>query len=94
MIKVRLTSSSGHATLVVKDTGVGIPKDKLKAIFTKFMRVDNELSVPAGGTGLGLYLALKIIKLHRGDITVTSELGTGSEFRVLVPLGQTKEDPL
>jgi signal transduction histidine kinase len=85
-IEVAVTEKAGEACISVKDDGVGIPEDKLAAIFTKFKRVDNELSAPAGGSGLGLYLALKIVKMHGGDITVSSRVGQGSDFRVQLPL--------
>ncbi len=90
-ISINLSSSGDCASISVHDDGVGIPKDKQRIIFTKFMRVDNELSVPAGGTGLGLYLALKIIKLHRGEITVQSSPGAGSTFSVRLPLINAKD---
>lgn len=88
IIRVELSRDKGSATLKVQDDGVGIPKDQQRAIFAKFMRIENELSVPAGGTGLGLYLALKIVKLHRGDIVVSSEVGHGSTFRVMLPVDE------
>lgn len=85
-IEIKLSSNGSFVDISVQDNGVGIPKDKLGLIFSKFARVDNELSVPAGGTGLGLYLARKIARLHRGDITATSEIGIGSTFSVQLPL--------
>ncbi|GAC1370440.1 MAG: hypothetical protein NVSMB39_3230 [Candidatus Saccharimonadales bacterium] len=90
-IKVKLDQIDKTAYISIKDDGVGIPEDKLGAIFTKFMRVENNLSAPAGGTGLGLYLAQKVIAMHGGDITVTSTLGQGSDFRIQLPLIIKKE---
>jgi two-component system sensor histidine kinase VicK len=85
-IQVLLERADGQAHICVRDDGVGIPPDKLNLIFTKFSRVENELSVPAGGTGLGLYLAQKIIHLHGGDISVISAVGQGSNFCIHLPL--------
>lgn len=90
-IKVKLDQADKTAYISIKDDGVGIPSDKLDLIFTKFMRVENNLSAPAGGTGLGLYLAQKIINMHGGDITVISTLGKGSDFRIQLPLSMAKE---
>ncbi len=90
-IKVKLDRAEKSAYISIKDDGVGIPEDKLSIIFTKFMRVENNLSAPAGGTGLGLYLAQKIIRMHSGDITVTSVLSHGSDFRIQLPLKSIKE---
>jgi signal transduction histidine kinase len=85
-IEVSLYTKEGYAQICVRDNDVGIPADKVAAIFTKFARVDNELSTPGGGTGLGLYLAKKIANLHRGNITVTSQVGQGSFFCFTLPL--------
>lgn len=90
-IKVKLDQVDKTAYISIKDDGVGIPEDKLGAIFSKFMRVENNLSAPAGGTGLGLYLAQKIVNMHGGDITVASSLGHGSDFRIQLPLTMIKE---
>ncbi len=69
----------------IRDHGVGIAKDDLKAIFDKFTRVDNPLSETVGGSGLGLYLARKIVELHGGTISVTSVVGKGSCFIISLP---------
>ncbi len=90
-IKVKLDRAEKNAYISIKDDGVGIPEDKLGVIFSKFMRIENSLSAPAGGTGLGLYLAQKVITMHGGDITVTSTLGRGSDFRIQLPLTAMKE---
>lgn len=78
-------SASSHLTkkyvdIVVTDQGVGITEANQKRIFEKFTRIDNELSDTVKGTGLGLYWAKKIMKLHNGSLRVKSELGKGSSF--------------
>ena len=65
----------------IYDTGIGIPEEKLAALFDPFSQVDEGNKRNFGGTGLGLHIALNYARLMGGDITVTSELGTGTEFR-------------
>lgn len=84
-IDVRLAMHNGYVVLAVQDTGVGIPLPEQGRLFKKFTRIDNELSVEVGGTGLGLYLANEIVKLHGGEILVTSSPSAGSTFSVTLP---------
>lgn len=76
----------GQLVVIVRDTGVGIAAEDIAKLFTKFSRLPNALSDTAGGSGLGLYWAHKIIQLHGGVIEVESS-GTnkGTAFRVGVP---------
>jgi len=84
-IEVRVRSASGKVIIDIKDHGVGINRLDFPKLFQKFSRIPNELSVEAGGTGLGLYWAYKIAQLHEGDIKVKSHLGEGSTFTVELP---------
>jgi signal transduction histidine kinase len=70
----------------VIDTGVGIPAKALDLVFEKFTRIENQAGLKATGTGLGLPLAKFVAEAHGGTITVTSEVGKGSEFRMVLPL--------
>ncbi len=72
------------AEIIVSDTGCGIPGDQLDRIFDSFYRVKDAGSV--SGTGIGLSLVKRLVKLHRGTIEVESEPGRGSYFRVILPL--------
>ena len=66
----------------VQDTGLGIPEENLSKLFTPFFTTK-----PIGkGTGLGLALAYGIVKMHRGQITVRSEIGRGSTFSIHLPV--------
>lgn len=73
-------------SIVIHDQGVGIAEKDIVSIFDKFIRVDNPLSEIVGGSGLGLYLARKIVELHGGAINVTSVEGLGSTFSVSLPV--------
>lgn len=71
--------------VVIKDEGVGISVDDSAKIFDKFVRIDNPLSDTMGGSGLGLYLAKRIVDLHEGTIAVNSKPGKGSAFKITLP---------
>lgn len=71
----------------VKDTGIGIPKEDINKIFDEFYRSKNAKEVEQLGTGLGLSLVKEIVNFYGGEVIVNSELGKGSEFKVVIPLG-------
>jgi signal transduction histidine kinase/ligand-binding sensor domain-containing protein/DNA-binding response OmpR family regulator len=70
--------------IIVEDTGIGVPADKIGNLFTSFYQVDSGLSDQ--GTGLGLALVKEFVKLHDGNITVQSEVGRGSRFTIVIPV--------
>lgn len=82
---IRLQSDHGRAIISISDQGVGIAKKDIQKLFQKFSRVDNAMSMEAGGTGIGLYWAKKIVDLHGGSIDVESQLHKGSVFSVTLP---------
>lgn len=77
---------AGQAELSVQDNGRGIPAESLPYIFERFRRVDPADSRHTSGAGLGLAIVKQAIEAHGGTITVTSELGAGTTFRVRLPL--------
>jgi PAS domain S-box-containing protein len=89
VISVRREPGSGdppHMRFAVRDTGIGIPPDRLEAIFEEFTQADLSTSREFGGTGLGLALCRRLVGMMHGEIHVRSEPGTGSEFWFTVPL--------
>jgi signal transduction histidine kinase/DNA-binding response OmpR family regulator/predicted GH43/DUF377 family glycosyl hydrolase len=76
------------ARLSVSDTGIGIAPDQLGRIFERFYQVDGSHTREQEGTGIGLSLTRELVELHKGRITVSSELGVGSTFTVELPLGK------
>ena len=83
-IKARIEGE--QAVLVVRDDGPGIPPEDLPYVFERFYRVDKSRSRYTGGVGLGLTIARRLAEAHGGDISVTSQEGQGSEFRVVFPV--------
>ena len=84
---VTLSAAQNHGNILVsvEDTGMGIAPEDQTRIFERFYRVDKARSRELGGAGLGLAIAQWIVKRHKGTITVESELGRGSVFRVEIP---------
>ncbi len=74
---------NGHAMLLVKDTGIGIPQDSQERVFERFYRVDKSRSKSTGGTGLGLAIVKHIVAQHEAQIYLTSEEGVGTEIKVI-----------
>ncbi len=77
--------SKDYLAIVVKDTGIGIPTDKLEEVFEAFKQSDGTTSRQYGGTGLGLTISLEMAKLLGGHIILESEVGKGSEFILIIP---------
>jgi signal transduction histidine kinase/CheY-like chemotaxis protein len=73
-------------TLLVSDTGIGIPEDKLSVIFDKFSQADASTTRRFGGTGLGLAISRQLVELMGGSIVATSVEGNGSTFAITLPL--------
>jgi len=90
-ITISATREGDNVHIIVKDTGIGIPKERLSKIFdVAFVRGENAKKSFSVGRGIGLYLSGKIIKAHNGQVWVESEgEGTGSVFNIVLPLSKT-----
>ena len=83
-IEVFLNKKEEFAEIIINDKGIGIPKEDLPNIFNRFYRVDKSRS--GEGTGLGLSIVKHIVDIHKGDISVESEVSSGTTFTILLPL--------
>jgi PAS domain S-box-containing protein len=79
------------ACIQLLDEGIGIPADKQEHIFERFGQVDTVLSRQAEGTGIGLYLTRMFVEMMGGEIKLSSKLGEGSTFTVLLPVTKIKD---
>lgn len=93
-VTVRVWLEGQQVCYGVRDTGMGIPPDKLEAIFERFTQADATVTRKFGGTGIGLAFAREIVDLHGGEITVDSVLDEGSEFVVRLKQGMDHFDPM
>jgi signal transduction histidine kinase len=84
-ITIQSLVSKGELNISVEDNGVGIPDDQQEDMFQQFVRIDNELSIAVGGTGIGLYVVKNIAYLHNGRVEVLSQVGKGSKFTLVLP---------
>jgi signal transduction histidine kinase/CheY-like chemotaxis protein len=87
-IEVSLGTGAGQATLVVRDTGTGIPAEEMPRLFERFHRVGGAQGRTHEGSGIGLALVQELVRLHGGAVTVDSAVGRGSTFTVMIPLGR------
>jgi signal transduction histidine kinase/CheY-like chemotaxis protein/HPt (histidine-containing phosphotransfer) domain-containing protein len=76
----------------IKDTGLGISKEKQKEIFKEFSQEHRQIEKKYGGTGLGLAISKRLTKLLKGELTLESEAGEGSEFTLKIPVVKLKKD--
>ena len=77
----------GHACFHVADTGIGLPPDKLEAVFEPFVQIRSDLTRTEEGTGLGLSISRAIAEAMDGSLTAVSTPGKGSTFTLRLPLG-------
>lgn len=83
-----------NAVISVKDSGIGIPEDKLADIFEDFRQAESSQARRYGGSGLGLAISRRLARMQNGDITVNSSQGQGSEFIVTIPYPVSSEEPV
>jgi signal transduction histidine kinase len=85
-VELTATTDDGCAAFTVRDTGIGIPLRLHERIFEPFFQVDESIGTRFGGAGLGLHIVRRLAQLLGGSVNVSSEIGTGSEFVVRIPL--------
>jgi PAS domain S-box-containing protein len=93
-VDVRIGGQRGNAVIEVRDTGMGIPADEQQHLFERFFRTSQATEQAIPGTGLGLAISKAIVHAHGGQITLTSEEGAGTTFRISIPVGQAQPQPL
>ena len=85
-ITISLERRSDHLVFDCTDTGIGIAHEDQKIVFDEFRQIDASTTRKYGGTGLGLAIVKKLVTMMEGSVDLTSELGKGSSFIVIVPL--------
>lgn len=91
-IRVCISRKENNLLIRVRDTGVGIPQDKLRMIFERFKQVDRRFTKEGEGSGIGLSLVKAFAEMHGGSVSIESILGEGSEFTVQLPVVNDKEE--
>jgi PAS domain S-box-containing protein len=92
-VDLRLTREGDTAILEVEDTGIGIPEDEQEKLFDRLYRASSATERHIQGLGLGLTITKAIVEAHDGKISVTSQEGVGTTFRVELPLKVPEDDP-
>lgn len=85
-ISINISEKNNKVHILVKDTGIGIPKHMLNNVFERYQQVDSSLTRGIEGSGLGLSIVKSFVGLHGGTIKVKSEENVGSEFHVILPI--------
>ena len=85
-ISIRTGRDEDGAKIMVSDTGPGIPRRDLKKVFDDFYRVENSLTRTTGGTGIGLALVKKFVRLMGGSVTAANNEGPGCTITITLPV--------
>jgi len=83
---VNMHDKGENIIISIKDTGIGIPNDKLGIIFDRFRQVDKSLARKQEGSGIGLSIVKSLVELHKGTISVVSQYGKGTGFTIMLPV--------
>ena len=93
-LSITTETRGSNLSIEIADRGIGIPRAEQAKVFEKFYRVSDGLVHDVKGSGLGLSLVKHIIEAHQGTISVESDVGKGSVFRIVLPLARRTSDPL
>ncbi|EOT2959194.1 ATP-binding protein [Clostridium perfringens] len=93
-IDVTMSFDEKYVNISIKDTGIGIPKDKIDLLFDRFKKINNRLTKVNEGSGIGLFIANELVKINGGEMMVNSELGEGTEFIVKLPIKKIATEAL
>ncbi|MCK5096167.1 MAG: PAS domain-containing protein [Candidatus Pacebacteria bacterium] len=91
-VRVSLEKKDEMIVIQIQDTGIGIPKDQIKMMFTKFFRAGNVIRLQVGGSGLGLFIVKDIVARHGGSITVESIEDEGTMFILKIPIKAARSE--
>jgi len=94
VVKESETDEAVRVRFSVRDTGIGIPEEKMELLFTKFSQLDASTTRRYGGTGLGLAISKQLVELMKGEICVESEKGKGSVFWFVLPFAKSERGTL
>ena len=83
-VRISITKENQYIHIAISDTGIGIAKNDLKAVFNRFYQVHNDINT-AGGSGVGLAFSKEIIELHGGKLHLESQINIGSVFTIILP---------
>ncbi|RQW63573.1 ATP-binding protein [Vibrio viridaestus] len=92
-VNLLIQASLDQLTVRVKDTGIGIDKDRIDRLYSPFFQVENGNKRQFGGTGLGLTITKRLVDLMHGKISLTSNPGVGTEFELTIPLVSRRKKP-
>ena len=90
----RLEGENYEIHFAVKDTGIGIPRDKMERLFKSFSQIDSSTTRKYGGTGLGLAISKKLVEMMNGTIWVESEAGSDTTFHFTIKVEKTLKEPI
>lgn len=85
VLQIKIRRVKDQLSIFFIDQGIGIPKNEIDNVFNKFYRIENQFN-QQGSVGIGLAFCKEVVKFMNGDISVKSELGKGSEFRIILPI--------
>lgn len=89
-VELEISSTKNELSIIVSDSGIGIPENQFEEIFNPFVRAINARKIK--GSGLGLSIVANVVKCLNGDITLRSEVGKGTEFRIAFPVFKSESD--